>query len=277
MLRATFGFNGLPPMIADGIAATELEDDPASPWYGHARALLGFALHLAGSPEATPMLERALAAGSSRPLSRIVALSVTAFRAADEGELARAQELAEEAARMVNGRGFNKWPPNSFILTALGTVHWRQGRLREARAEFEYALDRRRQWVLQTPWLSIEIQLRLAQVLLAMGDRAAAETAVAEVRNVLTASPGCADALLARLGGLERRLTVPSAPTLAEPLTERERAVLSLLRNSLSVSEVARQLYLSVNTVKTHKRAIYRKLGVSSRQEAIERAREYPG
>jgi LuxR family transcriptional regulator, maltose regulon positive regulatory protein len=276
MLRATFGFNGLQPMIADGIVATELEDDPASPWYGHARALLGFALHLAGSPEATPVLERALAAASSRPLGRIVALSVTAFRAADEGELAQAQELAEEAARMVNGRGFNKWPPNSFILTALGTVQWRRGRLREARAELEYALDRRRQWVLQTPWLSIEIQLRLAQVLLAMDDRAAAAAAVAEVRNVLTASPGRADALLARLGVLERRIAAPSAPTLADPLTEREQAVLSLLRNSLSVSEIARQLYLSVNTVKTHKRAIYRKLGVSSRQEVIEQAQKHP-
>jgi LuxR family maltose regulon positive regulatory protein len=40
----------------------------------------------------------------------------------------------------------------------------------------------------------------------------------------------------------------------------------------MSTSEIARQLYLSVNTVKTHRRAIYRKLGVSTRQEAIERA-----
>jgi LuxR family maltose regulon positive regulatory protein len=203
----------------------------------------------------------------------MIALSVAAIRRADGGELARARELAEEAARIVNGSGLIRRPPSSFILTALGTVHARQGRLEEARAEFEYAIYRRRRWVLLTPWLSVEIQLRLAEVLLAMDDRAAAATAAAEVRNVLTASPDGADALLARLGALERGLAV-APPPLAEPLTEREQAVLSLLRRSMSVSEIARELYLSGNTVKTHRRAIYRKLGVRTREEAIEWAPE---
>ena len=275
MLRASFGFTGVRSMVEDGITATELEDDGATPWYAYARALLGFGLHLAGSPDSTPMLERALAAGILRPRTRIIALSVAAFKTADQGELARARQLAEEAARIVNGRGFSKRPPSSMVLTALGTVHACQGRLEEARAEFEYAIHRRRRWVLLTPWVSVESQLRLAEVLLAMDDRAAAATAAAEVRNVLTASPDGAGALLARLGAVEERLTVaPPVPPLSGRLTEREQAVLSLLRKSLSVSEIARELYLSGNTVKTHKRAIYRKLGVSSREEAIERAPE---
>jgi LuxR family maltose regulon positive regulatory protein len=203
----------------------------------------------------------------------MIALSVAAVRTADEGELTRAQQLAEEAAGIVNGRGLIRRPPSSFILTALGTVHSRQGRLEEARAEFEYAIYRRRRWVLLTPWVSVESQLRLAQVLLAMDDRPAAATVLAEVRNVLTALPDGADALLARLGALERGLTV-AAPPLAEPLTGREQAVLNLLRTSMSVSEIARELYLSGNTVKTHRRAIYRKLGVRTREEAIERPPE---
>ena len=273
MLRATFGFAGVRPMVEDGITAAGLEDDPASPWYSYARALLGFGLHLTGNPDAMPMLERALAAGVSRPRTRMVALSVAAVRAADEGELTRAQQMAEEAARIVNGRGLIGRPPSSFILTALGAVHSRQGRLEEARAEFEYAIYRRRRWVLLTPWPSVESQLRLAHVLVAMDDRPAAATVLAEVRNVLTALPDGADALLARLVALERGLTVPPPP-LAEPLTEREQAVLSLLRKSMSVSEIARELYLSGNTVKTHRRAIYRKLGVRTREEAIERTPE---
>jgi len=271
LLRATFGFNGVRLMVEDGITATELEDDPDSPWYAAARAVLGFALHLAGNPDAAPVLEQALAAGTPAPVSRIVGLSITALRAADEGDLLRAQMLAEEAARIVNGRDFSKRPPNSFIMAALGAVHARQGRLEEARAEFEYAIHRRRRWVLLAPWLSVEMQLRLAQVCLAMDDRAAASAALAEVRNVLTALPDGAGALLGRLGELERRVSVkPSAPSGTEPLTEREKAVLSLLRKSMSVSEIARELYLSANTVKTHKRAIYRKLGVRSREEAVE-------
>jgi LuxR family maltose regulon positive regulatory protein len=56
-------------------------------------------------------------------------------------------------------------------------------------------------------------------------------------------------------------------------LTEREKAVLGMLRGDLSQQEIARELYVSINTVKTHTTAIYRKLGVSSRGQAIERAR----
>jgi ATP/maltotriose-dependent transcriptional regulator MalT len=59
-----------------------------------------------------------------------------------------------------------------------------------------------------------------------------------------------------------------------EPLSEAELRVLALLVGGRSVSEVARELYLAPTTVKTHRRTIYRKLGVSNRQEAIARAAE---
>ena len=57
-------------------------------------------------------------------------------------------------------------------------------------------------------------------------------------------------------------------------LTEREMAVLRLLRGSLSLREISQELYVSPNTVKTHAQAIYRKLGVSSRNDAVLRGRE---
>jgi ATP/maltotriose-dependent transcriptional regulator MalT len=59
-----------------------------------------------------------------------------------------------------------------------------------------------------------------------------------------------------------------------EPLSEAELRVLALLVDGRSVSEVARELYLAPTTVKTHRRTIYRKLGVTNRQEAIARAAE---
>jgi ATP/maltotriose-dependent transcriptional regulator MalT len=59
-----------------------------------------------------------------------------------------------------------------------------------------------------------------------------------------------------------------------EPLSEAELRVLALLTAGRSVSEVARELYLAPTTVKTHRRTIYRKLGVTNRQEAIARAAE---
>ena len=60
---------------------------------------------------------------------------------------------------------------------------------------------------------------------------------------------------------------------LVEPITGRELSVLRLLPTSLTPREIAAELYLSLNTVKTHCRALYRKLGVQSRHAAIEEAR----
>jgi LuxR family maltose regulon positive regulatory protein len=61
---------------------------------------------------------------------------------------------------------------------------------------------------------------------------------------------------------------------LPEPLTQRERAVLRYLATSMSTSEIADELCLSVNTVKTHLAAIYRKLPARRRREAVLRARQ---
>jgi len=50
--------------------------------------------------------------------------------------------------------------------------------------------------------------------------------------------------------------------------------VLRLLQGTLSLRDIGRELYLSPNTIKTHTRALYRKLGVSDRQDAVVKARE---
>jgi ATP/maltotriose-dependent transcriptional regulator MalT len=61
---------------------------------------------------------------------------------------------------------------------------------------------------------------------------------------------------------------------LVEPLTERERDVLRFLPSRLTIREIADELYVSVNTLKFHLKVIYRKLGVNSRAEAAEIARQ---
>ena len=75
---------------------------------------------------------------------------------------------------------------------------------------------------------------------------------------------------------------MPAAPTapaagppehLPEPLSQAEARVLRFLQTSLSAPEIARELYVSVNTVRTHMRHLYDKLGTHRRLEAIDRAR----
>jgi LuxR family transcriptional regulator, maltose regulon positive regulatory protein len=57
-------------------------------------------------------------------------------------------------------------------------------------------------------------------------------------------------------------------------LSERELTVLRYLTGGLSEREIAGELFVSFNTVHTHVKSVYRKLGVSSRAEALARARE---
>ena len=63
------------------------------------------------------------------------------------------------------------------------------------------------------------------------------------------------------------------APAVAgEPLTERERTILRFLSSGLTEREIARELFVSYNTVHSHVKSLYRKLGVSSRAEAVARS-----
>jgi LuxR family maltose regulon positive regulatory protein len=89
-----------------------------------------------------------------------------------------------------------------------------------------------------------------------------------------TAHPAMVGDLLETIerGGRPARRPVPTV--LAEPLTEREQAILGYLPSLMSNQEIAGALMISVNTVKTHLKAIYRKLDAPGRREAVQRARE---
>jgi LuxR family transcriptional regulator, maltose regulon positive regulatory protein len=84
-----------------------------------------------------------------------------------------------------------------------------------------------------------------------------------------TAHPALLEVLLDGVGA-----NAPSGATaLAEPLTESEQRILRYLPTMLSNAEIGAEVFVSLNTVKTHLRSIYRKLGASGRADAVERAR----
>jgi LuxR family maltose regulon positive regulatory protein len=80
------------------------------------------------------------------------------------------------------------------------------------------------------------------------------------------------DDLLAALD--RRRATEPAPAPLLEPLSERELAVLRYLPTMMSNAEIAAELFVSVNTVKTHLKHVYRKLDVQDRRDCVRRGRE---
>jgi LuxR family maltose regulon positive regulatory protein len=85
-------------------------------------------------------------------------------------------------------------------------------------------------------------------------------------------APDYVGRLLAAFGGAGGKR--PAAQPLIEPLSERELQVLELLGTELSGPEIARELVVSLNTMRTHTKSIYSKLGVNSRRAAVRRAEE---
>ena len=100
---------------------------------------------------------------------------------------------------------------------------------------------------------------------------------IAEARRIIDqcADPGIAGRYLARVKARHQLSTPqPVAPALVEDLTDRELAVLRCLPSPMSQREIANELYVSLNTVKTHCKAIYRKLGTGDRKAAVQAARD---
>ncbi|MFJ2519372.1 LuxR C-terminal-related transcriptional regulator [Cellulosimicrobium cellulans] len=99
---------------------------------------------------------------------------------------------------------------------------------------------------------------------------------VRELRPALArAVAGRDDALAALLRAhLDPADRAPEPAPLVEPLTERELAILAVLPSMASNVEIAEDFFVSVNTVKAHLKSVYRKLGVSSRRDAVRRGRE---
>jgi LuxR family maltose regulon positive regulatory protein len=98
--------------------------------------------------------------------------------------------------------------------------------------------------------------------------------ALAEARAILEPFADDAGIFPELLGRQERKLRTNKQRDgyLNEELSERELAVLGLLAGELSTRQMGNSLFISTSTVRTHIKSIYRKLGVSSRKEAVEHA-----
>jgi len=119
----------------------------------------------------------------------------------------------------------------------------------------------------------VEHALQVAEAELLVGPflTVAAEELWPVVGRVVAGRAGTlADLLRARLHEPGGTTTAP----LAEPLTERERAILAALPTMASNLEIAEEFFVSVNTVKAHLKTLYRKLGVGTRRDAVRRGRQ---
>jgi LuxR family transcriptional regulator, maltose regulon positive regulatory protein len=257
--------------------ALELADPGSSEEQASAATVLGRNLYLSGqAAEARAVLEkvaRRMPSADKQPYVVVNVLALLSLLAGEEGDDERAWVLARRAMGVAEARGLSFNPLNGIAYIALGQAEARRGGLAEAERLLEQALQ-----VLGIDSFAVQYAqavLELAGVRHARGDTGGAGALDARARELIggLVDPGMLPAFLARA---ERAVRLPTGrrPAPAAVLSERELVVLRLLTTRLSQREIAGELYVSVNTVRTHIQGIHRKLGVASRAETIARARE---
>jgi LuxR family maltose regulon positive regulatory protein len=276
LARASLVFDDLGRSVAAGRRALELAGPKSLQFWWMAQSALGHSLYLSGqAAETRPQLEELVrrVPAAAQPVAVVLALAVLSLLAGDQDDDDTAMALARRAAATADSQGLSAEPMCGIAYAALGRALARRGELAEAEAQLERALA-------PVGIDSMLAQRAFALLLLApvrrgRGDLAGARALVEQARELIGqfTDPGVLPALLERT---ERALASAPRPPgePAAPLTERELVVLRLLPTQLSTREIARELSVSVTTIRSQVQAIYRKLQASTRSEAVTHARE---
>jgi LuxR family maltose regulon positive regulatory protein len=276
-LRACMMPHGVEQALADAdLALTQLA--PESGWIPDALLVRGIAQALLGAtPRATQDLtatvEKGMAIGAVDVV--IAAQAQLALLAAQQGAWGEAGQRALAAQALVEEAGLGDYAASAIAYVATARVALHEARPEDARAALTRAHRLRPLLDHGIPWLTIQVGLELARAHLALADAGAARTILTETEQVLEVRPHMGS-LIEDARELHERLAATSGSegAWAMSLTGAELRLLPYLATHLMFPEIASRLFISRNTVKTEAVAIYRKLGVSSRSEAIERAVE---
>ncbi|MFL5926980.1 MAG: LuxR C-terminal-related transcriptional regulator [Gaiellaceae bacterium] len=276
MVRAFTIDGGVSAAVLEGRRAVGLAEQCVDDVLVASLAGLSRALYFAGEVvEAEAVAFRAVEhpEAERRPTAQAVARATLALLALDEGHLAAARTHAEKARALIAGiRSSRSWV-GANASAAVGAVLAGEGKLGEAERELMYAEHFFRDEVptVHHAWLL----LLIARVRCRRGRLAEGEAALTSAHEQLDALNDCGrvPALAADVEReLEQAASRVAGGQLLEQPSEAELGVLERLATDLSVREIGNALFISHNTVRTHTRALYRKLGVNSRAEAVARA-----
>jgi LuxR family transcriptional regulator, maltose regulon positive regulatory protein len=276
VMRAAMCRNGVEQMRSDAQDAL-LDLPPDSPLRPAALTLHGAAHVLLGDADQGDLI-LTLAADEAARLgaadTRVLALSERSLVASARGDLAAADTLAFEARAVVAERRLDDYPTTAVELVLCARARLRQRRWDEARADLAKAHSLSRSLLDALPWFAVQTQLELARAQVTLRDAEPARALLAESADILGRRSGLG-VLAGQVEALREQVDrMPAAEGSASGLTSAELRVLPLLQTHLSFREIGERQFVSRNTIKTQAISIYRKLGVSSRSGAIERAAE---
>ncbi|MGN6872337.1 MAG: LuxR C-terminal-related transcriptional regulator [Solirubrobacteraceae bacterium] len=275
-LEALLPGSGVSAVGATAASALALES-PASPWCALWLFLQATALHLTGDLAAAEVgLEHSLGLASvGAPAIVSLCLSQGTMIAIERSDWDMAAELADRAVRTIEQHGLSDYPLCALGFAAAAAVRAHHGRLDEAKRDLRRAVDLLAGLGDFAAWYGAEARILLAHASLSLADVVRARTLLAEASRLARRVTGAVifdrwfnDAWSQMDALAETSLAGPSSLTIAEL------RVLRFLPSHRSLREIAAQLCVSGNTVKTQAHAVYRKLGAASRSEAVARARE---
>jgi LuxR family transcriptional regulator, maltose regulon positive regulatory protein len=238
---------------------------------GVVHALLGATDRATG--DLTAAVEKGLATGAVEEV--YCGQAMLALLAVKRGAWAEARRCAQAAQETVEEAGLDAYGTSAMAYVATARVAIHDARQDEARAALARAHRLRPLLDHGLPWLTVQVGLELTRAHLALGEASAARTILTETERVLELRPHMGS-LIEEADELRDRVAASSGPSgaWAMSLTGAELRLLPYLASHLTFPEMASRLFISRNTAKTEAVAIYRKFGVSSRSEAIERAVE---
>ncbi len=250
-----------------------------SRWRPAALVLRGIAHALLGAADsAIDDLTRGIEAGLATDAAEVVILAEAqlALLAAGQGAWAEAGRHSSAAEAAIEDMGMGDYVTSALGHVAVARVALHEAKPGDARAAVARAHRLRPQLDHGLPWLTIQVGLELGRAHLALAEPVPARTILIETERVLELRPDMG-VLVKDARELRDRVAATSGSdgAWAMSLTEAELRLLPYLATHLMFPEIASRLFISRNTVKSEAISIYRKLGVSSRSEAIERAVEF--
>jgi len=277
LLRALLCRDGVEQMRADAELAAKTMA-AGSFWRTAAIVYLGAAHLMAGDPDRADVLfADAAAAGRAggATIGACIALAERSLLAITRGAWEAGQRHLSEAWSLARDANLEEYPPVTLLHAVAARIALHEADRPRAMAELIRAQRLRPGLTYALPHLAVQARIELARCHLALSDPAAAKILLQEATEVLTLRPGLG-AFAGQAEDLRAELShnrSPFAPG-ASALTAAELRLLPMLSTHLSFPGIAEEMFLSPNTVKSQAISIYRKLGASSRSQAVTRSRE---
>ena len=221
----------------------------------------------------------ALEAGARRaaiaaPAIQALCLAELGVLALEEDDWERAAELVTRARAQVDRHGLKDHAAMALVFAVSALVRAYRGRVDSAQADLREAARLQALFTDFPPYADAEVALLVARAALRLSDVSAAREQLAAAKRLLRGMPNAialhvrAEYVAAQLDAFTTRDSAPPSS-----MTGAELRILQYLPTHLSFREIGELSFVSSNTVKTQAIAVYRKLGVSCRSEAVARAR----